>query len=71
MKEIGGLMVLFGAGSFVLGLFGFEFSLLMWIDTWGVAVGNMIRAALVVAGGAMWLTAVKAESGHPQESDAA
>lgn len=68
MKNIGGLMVLFGAGSFVLGLIGYEFSLLMWIDSWGIVVGNVIRGALVVIGSALWLIGAKAESGQPEES---
>lgn len=71
MKNIGGLMVLFGAGSFVLGLIGYEFSLLMWIDNWGTTVGYVIRGALIVVGGALWLMGDKAESGQPQESEVA
>lgn len=70
MKNIGGLMVLFGAGSFVLGLIGYEFSLMMWVDNWGTTVGYGIRGALIVVGGALWLMGDNAESGQPQESDA-
>jgi hypothetical protein len=54
MKGIGSLLVLLGAGSFVLNMVGYEFSLLMWIDNWGVEVGWAIRGAMVVAGGALW-----------------
>lgn len=71
MKNIGGLMVLFGAGSFVLGLIGYEFSLLMWIDNWGTTVGYVIRGALIVVGGALWLMGANAESGQSQESEVA
>lgn len=71
MKNIGGLMVLFGAGSFVLGLIGYEFSLMMWVDNWGTAVGYLIRGALIVVGGALWVMGDNAESAQPQESDAA
>jgi len=70
MKNIGGLMVLFGAGSLVLGMIGFEFSLMMWVDNWGTTVGYVIRGALIVVGGALWLMGNSAESGQPQESDA-
>ena len=69
MKNVGGMMVLFGAGSFVLGLIGYEFSLLAWVDNWGIAVGHVIRGALIVIGGALWLKGDKAESGQPQESE--
>jgi len=71
MKTVGGWMFLFGAGSFVLGLIGYEFSLLMWIDNWGTTVGHVIRGALVVTGGALWLTGANAESGQSQESEVA
>ena len=71
MKSIGGWMVLFGVGSFVLGLIGYEFSLLMWIDNWGTTMGYVIRGALVVIGGALWLMGDKAESGQSQESEVA
>jgi hypothetical protein len=69
MKNLGGLMVLFGAGSILLGFFGYEFTLLMWIDTWGPAVGWIIRGALIVVGAALWLVGNKAES-EVQTSDA-
>jgi len=70
MKSIGGLMVLFGAGSLVLGLIGFEFKLMMWVDNWGTTVGYVIRGALIVVGGALWFMGESAESGQPQEPDA-
>lgn len=63
MKSVGWLLVIFGAGSFVLSLIGYNFSLLMWIDNWGVEAGWAIRAAMVVAGGVLILLGMKAESG--------
>lgn len=71
MKSIGGLMVLLGAGSIVLGFMGLEFKLLMWVDTWGPTVGWVIRGALIVVGAALWLVGNKAESAQGQETDAA
>lgn len=62
MKQIGGLMALLGAGSFVLNMLGREFSLLMWIDTWGPTVGTAIRIGLVVVGAGLWFYASKQES---------
>lgn len=69
MKNIGGLMVLFGAGSIALGFLGYEFTLLMWVDAWGPTVGLLIRGALIVVGAALWMVGNKAESAL-QESDA-
>ena len=71
MKNIGGLMVLFGAGSLVLGLIGYEFSLMMWVDNWGTTVGYVIRGALIVVGGVLWFMGDNGESGQAQETDAA
>jgi hypothetical protein len=51
MRGIGGLMILLGAGSFILNLLGLEFMLLMWIDYWGVAAGIAIRVGMCVVGG--------------------
>ena len=63
MKSVGWLLVIFGAVSFVLSFIGYNFSLLMWIDNWGVEAGWAIRAAMVVAGGVLILLGMKAESG--------
>ena len=57
MKGLGGLLVLFGAGSIVLNLMGREFQLLMWIDTWGEGVGWAIKIGLIVVGAGLWLMA--------------
>ena len=55
MKGLGGLLVLFGAGSIVLNLMGREFQLLMWIDTWGEGGGWAIKIALILLGAGLWL----------------
>ena len=54
MKSLGITMVLLGAGSFVLNLLEREFTLLMWIDTWGPTVAIAIRIALVAGGAGLW-----------------
>jgi hypothetical protein len=64
-------MVLFGAGSIVLGLVGYEFSLMMWVDNWGPGVGWGIRGALIVVGAVLWLQSSKTEDVQYEESDAA
>lgn len=68
MKSIGGLMVLLGAGSIVLGFIGMEFTLLMWIDNWGPTVGWVIRGLLIVVGAALWLMGPDEEGHHAEES---
>jgi hypothetical protein len=50
MSKVGVWLIIFGVGSFLLNMAGMEFRLLMWIDTWGSTVGNLIRGGLVVAG---------------------
>ncbi|MEO0424165.1 MAG: hypothetical protein AAF184_17635 [Pseudomonadota bacterium] len=55
MKNIGGLLVLLGAGSFVLNMLGREFTLIMWIDNWGPTVGLVIRIAMIVVGAGLFL----------------
>ena len=62
MKSIGGLMVLLGAGSFIINMLGREFTLLMWIDNWGPTVGTVIRVGLIIAGAVLWYL------GHQQEA---
>jgi hypothetical protein len=55
MRGLGGTLFFFGVGSALLNLVGFEFILLMWIDLWGSVIGWLIRIALIVGGGALWL----------------
>ena len=57
MKSLGITMVLLGAGSFVLNLLEREFTLLMWIDTWGPTAAIAIRLALVAGGAGLWFAA--------------
>ena len=54
MQGIGGLLVLLGAGSFVLHYFNMEFTLVSWVDNWGPGVGNGIRIAMIVVGAILW-----------------
>ena len=55
MQGIGGLLVLLGAGSFVLHDIHMEFTLVSWVDNWGTGVGNGIRFAMIVVGAILWL----------------
>jgi hypothetical protein len=54
MQGIGGLLVLLGAGSFVLHYINMEFTLVSWVDNWGTGVGNGIRIAMIVVGAILW-----------------
>jgi hypothetical protein len=54
MQGIGGLLVLLGAGSFLLPYLGLQFILVSWIDNWGTGVGNGIRIAMIVVGVILW-----------------
>ncbi|MDJ0908568.1 MAG: hypothetical protein QNI99_05220 [Woeseiaceae bacterium] len=51
MREIGAILAILGAGSFLLNMIGFEFVLISWIDSWGTAAGTGIRFAMIVLGG--------------------
>ncbi len=61
MKQLGGTMFLFGIISAVLHFINYELVILIWIDSWGPTVGWIIRAALVIVGGVLWLIANKNE----------
>lgn len=70
MKNFGILLVFLGAGSFVLNMVGYEFSLLMWIDMWGVEAGWAIRGAMIVVGGLLFFLGMKAEAGEGDSAPA-
>lgn len=61
MKNIGGYLVLFGLGSLLLGLFGYDFILVSWMDSWGYGPGIAMRIGMIVLGGILWFV------GHNQE----
>lgn len=66
MKSIGIYLLIAGVGSIVLNQFGYEFSLLMWIDNWGETVGWAIRGGAIVVGGALMLLGMKQESSESE-----
>jgi hypothetical protein len=65
MQGIGGLLVLLGAGSFVLHYFNMDFMLVSWVDNWGPGVGNGIRVAMIIVGAALWLFGRQKEEAPP------
>jgi hypothetical protein len=66
MKKIGLYLVVFGLGSLLLNLFGYEFRLLMWLDTWGESVGMGIRVGTAVIGAVVWFVGFKSEQSEAQ-----
>ena len=65
MKGIGGLLVLLGAGSFVLNMLDREFTIISWIDNLGPTVGMAIRVGMIVVGAALWFMGNKKEAATP------
>jgi hypothetical protein len=63
MKKLGGAMFFFGVGSIILYFLNMQFIILAWIDLWGPTVGWIIRGALTVVGGVLWLLGAKQETG--------
>jgi hypothetical protein len=55
MKKFGGTLFFFGVGSVVLHFLNMQFIILAWIDLWGPTIGWVIRGALIVVGGILWL----------------
>ena len=66
IKKWGGYLFFFGAGSVVLSFLSMDFIVLSWIDMWGPTVGWMIRGAMIVAGGGLWLIGRQQEGAQLQ-----
>ena len=50
MGSFGWYLIIAGVGSGLLSAFDYEFSLLMWIDTWGSGFAWLIRGAFILTG---------------------
>lgn len=61
MKSIGMYLLIAGIGSILLNQFGYEFSLLMWIDNWGETVAWAIRGGAIVVGAALFFVGLNQE----------
>ena len=57
LKQAGGGLAIAGLISLALALFlpDYEVRILMWIESWGTGVAYLIRAGLIVGGGAMFV----------------
>lgn len=50
MASLGWYFIIFGAGSGLMSLFDYEFTLLGWIGTWGEGIAWLIRGAFILVG---------------------
>ncbi len=66
MKNIGSAMAIFGILAIVLGFLNRVPKLLMWIYNWGETTAWIIKIALVVVGGALYLFS----NGEEEEQEA-
>jgi hypothetical protein len=71
MKTIGLYLVIGGVGSIVLNLVGYEFVVLMWIDTWGETVGWAIRGSAIIVGAILWFLGKDEEPEETEEAEEA
>lgn len=53
MASLGWYLIIAGVGSGLLSAFDYEFSLLIWIETWGSGFAWLIRGALILIGMAL------------------
>ena len=53
MSSLGWYLIIFGAGSGLMSLLDYEFSLLGWIGTWGDGFAWLIRGAFILVGMAL------------------
>jgi hypothetical protein len=65
MKSLGTWLLVFGVGSMLLSLIGYEFRILSWIDTWGPTAGWSIRIGLTAVGGVLLLVGARSRQGAP------
>ena len=50
MKRLGGFLLFFGIGSFLLNFFGYEFVIMSWIHMWGLETARLIILSMIVGG---------------------
>ena len=61
MARFGTYLMIAGAVSGLLSFFDYEFSLLMWIDSWGNGVAWLIRGGLILIGMGLVSSEMKAQ----------
>ncbi|WP_282079819.1 hypothetical protein [Aquimarina algiphila] len=50
MKKIGSYIAIAGAISILLNFFNYNLKILIWIDSWGLTTGWIIRVGILVLG---------------------
>lgn len=66
LNSLGSLMAILGALAIVLGYLDRVPTLLMWIYNWGESTAWVIKIALIVVGGGMWLFSRRAGTEQPE-----
>lgn len=69
MKNIGVYLLIAGIGSIILNQFGYEFTLLAWIDNWGQAVGWAIRGGAITVGAGLFFYGLQQEASVTAEQE--
>ena len=68
MKNFGSFLLLLGVLAIVLDFFNYVPKLLFWIYEWGDGVAWIIKIALIVVGGILWLLGRNAEADGTTEN---
>ncbi len=55
LSSIGLFIAIAGIASIILSFFNYNLQILMWIDTWGVVIGWVIRISLIVIGAGLFI----------------
>jgi len=55
LSSIGLFIAIAGIASIILSFFNYNLQILIWIDTWGTAIGWVIRIALIVIGTGLFI----------------
>lgn len=67
MKQIGGIMVLFGAAAIVMNFMDRVPRLLAWIYNWGETTAWIIKIALIVVGAVLYFMGKPSETTEEAE----
>jgi hypothetical protein len=65
MRSWGIWFIIMGAGSYLLRMFGMDFILVSWVDSWGATTGHIIRGAVVLLGIVMVVAGGRGEAEGP------
>ncbi|XLS30181.1 hypothetical protein ACJD0Z_04980 [Flavobacteriaceae bacterium M23B6Z8] len=66
MRQIGTYLAIFGIGSVILSFLDMNFTLLMWIDSWGETAGWIIRASMIILGAVLFFAGSSEAAAEPE-----